>query len=97
MSVCLTHMAQHSAWLDQDMVIEEMNITSSPLQKSCWSTTDGYLVKDGDRDGKGCTGVGNVHDPGQAALARAAGQQQVDLQTHSPLNLRKDSSACGWK
>ena len=52
-----------------------------------WSIgrVDRHLVKDGDWDGKGGAGVGNVHYAGQAALAWAAGQQQVDLRAHDPL------------
>lgn len=38
------------------------------------------LVKDGDGDGQSGHRVGDVHDATDAALAGAAGQQQVDLQ-----------------
>ena len=38
-----------------------------------------YLVEDGDGDGQGAAGIGDVHNSGNAALAWAAAQQQDDL------------------
>jgi hypothetical protein len=45
------------------------------------STREGMsdLVKDSYGNGQRSTCVGNVHDSGETAFTRAAGQQQVDL------------------
>jgi hypothetical protein len=44
-----------------------------------WTGGVTHLVEDGQRDGQRGAGVGRVHDAGDAALRRAAGQQQVHL------------------